>query len=71
MLTFVQNDSGRPEAADGAHDDLVMAHAIALHLHTCGQQSTTIQTVQTVQKQIYDQIYEEETYEPYDNLYAD
>ena len=71
MLRFVYNDSGRREAADGAHDDLVMAHAIALHLHTCGQQATTVQKEQTVQKQIYDQIYEEDTYEPYDNLYAD
>ena len=34
MLTFVKNDSGRPEAADGAHDDLVMAHAIALHIRS-------------------------------------
>lgn len=29
MLSFVRNDRGKPEAAPGAHDDLVMAIAIA------------------------------------------
>lgn len=29
MLTFIKNDSGRPEASEGEHDDLVMALAIA------------------------------------------
>lgn len=29
MLVFVKNDKGRPEAAEGEHDDLVMGLAIA------------------------------------------
>ena len=29
MLTFVRNEKGRPEAQEGAHDDLVMGLAIA------------------------------------------
>lgn len=32
MLTFVRNEKGRPEAQIGAHDDLVMALAIAHHI---------------------------------------
>lgn len=31
MLTFVRNEKGRPEAKEGAHDDLVMALAIAYY----------------------------------------
>ena len=32
MLTFVRNEDGRPEAEDGAHDDCVMALAIAHYI---------------------------------------
>jgi len=32
MLTFVRNEKGRPEAQLGAHDDLVMALAIAYYI---------------------------------------
>ncbi len=32
MLTFVRNENGRPEAQDGAHDDLVMGLAIAYEI---------------------------------------
>lgn len=32
MLTFVRNKKGRPEAAAGAHDDLVMALAITYYI---------------------------------------
>lgn len=32
MLTFVRNEKGRPEAQLGAHDDLVMALAIAYYV---------------------------------------
>lgn len=32
MLTFVRNEKGRPEAQEGAHDDLVMALAIAHYI---------------------------------------
>lgn len=38
MLTFIRNSKGRPEAQDGAHDDLVMSLAIAYAIR--GQQST-------------------------------
>mgnify|MGYP000429392050 FL=1 len=31
MLTFVRNENGRPEAQEGAHDDCVMALAIAYY----------------------------------------
>jgi phage terminase large subunit len=31
MLTFVRNESGRPEAQQGSHDDLIMALAIAFY----------------------------------------
>lgn len=37
MLTFVRNEKGRPEAQEGAHDDLVMCLAIAFYSR--GQQS--------------------------------
>lgn len=36
MLTFVRNEHGRPEAQDGAHDDCIMALAIAYYCR--GQQ---------------------------------
>lgn len=32
MLTFVRDERGRPQAEEGAHDDCVMAHAIALYI---------------------------------------
>lgn len=32
MLTFVRNEKGRPEAQEGAHDDLVMGLAIAYYI---------------------------------------
>lgn len=32
MLTFIKRDDGKPSAADGAHDDLVMAAAIARYI---------------------------------------
>lgn len=42
MMTFIRNpDSYKPEAEDGAHDDLVMALAIAHHVRNSGQQSYT------------------------------
>ena len=39
MLTFTRNDRGRMEATSGAHDDLVLAHALALEAAMCNQQS--------------------------------
>lgn len=32
MLVFIKNEKGRPEAQEGAHDDLVMALAIAYYI---------------------------------------
>lgn len=40
MTTFVKNDKGRPEAALGMHDDMVMAWAINLGIK--GQQTTEV-----------------------------
>ena len=40
MLTFVRNDKGRPEAEEGAHDDCIMALAIAYYIRD--QQSYTV-----------------------------
>ena len=40
MLTFVRNESGKAEAQEGAHDDLIMALAIAYYVR--GQQVMTI-----------------------------
>lgn len=34
MLTFVRNEKGRPEAQNGAHDDLIIALAIAYHIRS-------------------------------------
>lgn len=34
MLTFVRNTKGRPEAQEGAHDDLIMALAIVYYART-------------------------------------
>lgn len=39
MLSFVRNDRGRPEAAEGAHDDCVMASAIAFYVMPQAQES--------------------------------
>lgn len=36
MLTFVRNEKGKPEAQEGAHDDLIMGLAIAYYIR--GQQ---------------------------------
>jgi hypothetical protein len=40
MLTFIRNEDMRPEAAPGAHDDLVIAAAIAHYIR--GQQRYTV-----------------------------
>lgn len=44
MTTFVKNEKGKPEAAQGYHDDCVMARAINCYI--AGQQSNTVQTPQ-------------------------
>ena len=43
MLTFVRNTKGRPEAQEGAHDDLIMALAIVYYART--QQSMKVEVV--------------------------
>lgn len=48
MLTFVRNEKGRPEAAVGAHDDLVMALAITYHIRD--QQKMTTKNAKRVKK---------------------
>lgn len=45
MLTFVRNDKGRPEAEAGAHDDCIMALAIAYYSRE--QQSTGVRQEKT------------------------
>ena len=40
MLTFIRNDKLRPEAEEGAHDDCIMALAIAYYVRP--QQSMTV-----------------------------
>ena len=48
MLTFVRNQKGRPEAQQGAHDDLIMGLAIAHYART--QQTMHVQIPTTTQK---------------------
>ena len=45
MLTFIRNEDMRPEAAQGAHDDLIIAAAIAHFIR--GQQRYTIEEEKT------------------------
>ena len=51
MLTFVRNEKLRPEAEEGAHDDCVMALAIAWYIR--GQQRMTVQTPETEAKAVW------------------
>lgn len=50
MLTFVRNEKGRPEAQEGAHDDLIMALAIVYYIRD--QQKNTIERKQ-IKKEFY------------------
>ena len=50
LLTFVRNEKGRPEAQNGAHDDLVMSLAIAHYIRP--QQSDVREVKQAVRKRI-------------------
>ena len=47
MLTFVRNEKGRPEAQSGAHDDCVMALAIAHYIRT-QQDTVSTEVTETV-----------------------
>jgi len=53
MQTFVRNDKGRPEAAEGSHDDLVMSLAIAHFLRGSGQQSSKMFTKKEKKKEVF------------------
>lgn len=46
MLTFVRNERGKPEAKEGAHDDLIMALAIAYYSRGQQDSNTFKQAVQ-------------------------
>ncbi len=57
MLTFVRNERFRPEAQEGAHDDTVMALAIA---HCArGQQSTQVEMPRGKEAQWTEDMYED------------
>lgn len=45
MLTFVRNEAFKPEAEDGAHDDCVMALAIAHHIRPQQDYTETLKEV--------------------------
>lgn len=59
MLTFGRNQKGRPEAAEGAHDDCVMALAIAFYIRE--QQSMSVVGTKAEKKVKW----EEDMYEDY------
>lgn len=63
MLTFVRNEKGRPEAQQGAHDDLVMALAIAYYVRP--QQSMKAKVPEPVEPIINFNV------ESYDPVYTD
>lgn len=56
LLTFVRNEKGRPEAENGAHDDLVMALAIAHYIRS--QQSDVKEEKAVVKKKLPDALLE-------------
>jgi phage terminase large subunit len=41
MLSFARNDSGRPEATLGSHDDLVIALSIGVAVHQTAPKTIT------------------------------
>lgn len=51
MLSFAENERGRPEALPGKHDDLVMALAIAHHIRP-KQRMTEIQAPEPARKRL-------------------
>lgn len=52
-LSFIKNDSGRPEAEQGKHDDRVMAMAIAHYIRP--QQQMTIEEEKTAEELEYEE----------------
>lgn len=62
MLTFIRNEKTfRPEAEEGAHDDTVMALAIACHVRNSGQVPLEV----TEQQEIMNMEWTESMYEDY------
>lgn len=57
MLTFVRNESYRPEAEEGAHDDCIMALAIAHYIRS--QQSYTVLEADTEKTEWTDSMWED------------
>ena len=55
MLTFVRNEKGRPEAKEGAHDDLIMGLAIAYYVRE--QQTFLVTDTETAQEVDEDEDY--------------
>lgn len=47
-LTFVRNEKGRPEAQNGAHDDLIMGLAITYYIRT--QQRYNVEKVEKIEE---------------------
>lgn len=50
MLTFVKNENGRPEAQEGAHDDLIMGLAITYQIRDQQKMSVTQTTTVDISK---------------------
>lgn len=61
MLTFVRNEKGRPEAQNGAHDDLIMGLAIA---HYIRPQQSFIEAAEPQPQKIYNFDFERERPNP-------
>jgi phage terminase large subunit len=61
MLTFVRNEKGRPEAQNGAHDDLIMGLAIA---HYIRPQQSFIQAEEPQPQKKYNFDFERERPDP-------
>ena len=60
MLTFVRNEKGRPEAQNGAHDDLIMALAIAYDIK---DQVLLEEPIKEKETNFFDSWYKEEQYQ--------
>jgi phage terminase large subunit len=55
MLTFVRNEKGRPEAQNGAHDDLIMGLAIAHYIRP-QQRYLVLETPEAPKPKLIDQL---------------
>lgn len=62
-LTFIRNEKGRPEAQQGAHDDLIMSLAITYYIRT--QQTTEIRKTKITEVKIPQEFITEEQSQNY------